>query len=728
MKKNKPLIPLPCDTSRAKSREWERVRACPVLDTGVRVTLILFFFFLPLTAQTPPVAKKIPKIDSLFGDIRVDNYFWLRNAADTEVINYLKAENEYAAEVMKPTEALQTKLYNEMRRRIKETDMSVPEKIDDYYYYTKTVQGKQYSIYCRKKGNLKAREEVLIDENKLAEGRSYFEVGAYRISPRHDLLAYAVDTTGAEEYTLYIKDLSADSLYRETIAAIDGYMQWANDNRTIFYVMYDAMQRPYRLYRHVLFAPDRKDDMLYQENDERFFLGIGKTRSRKFLLMNLESKTATEYYCLDADNPRDSFRVILSRVAEVEYYIEHNADKFYFLTNDHAKNFRLVEAPVLQPSRDHWRELIPASDSVYLEGFDCFRDHLTVYERHQGLPRLRVIDLRTGEFYHAEFPEPVYSFWPARNPDFNTDQLRINYMSLVTPLSVFDYDLNTRTRELKKRTEVTGYKPDLYQTERVFAVADDGTRIPMALVYKRGLKKNSQNPLVLDGYGAYGGSSDPYFSSNRLSLLDRGFVYALAQVRGGGEMGRTWYEQGKLLNKKNTFTDFIACAECLIRENYTAADRLVIEGGSAGGLLIGSVVNMRPDLFKAAIADVPFVDVLNTMLDPTIPLTVTEYEEWGNPNIREYYNDIKSYAPYENVKTQVYPSLLVTAGLYDPRVGYWEPAKWTAKLRAMKTDQNLLILKTNLTAGHTGVTGRFEYLKEIAFEYAFMFRVLGIQK
>ena len=692
------------------------------------VLVLLFFIFIPLTAQTPPVAKKIPKVDTLFGDMRVDNYFWLRDVANPEVIDYLKAENEYTAQVMKPTQAIQTKIYNEMRHRIKETDMSVPEKIDDYYYYTKTVKGKQYSIYCRKKGDLKAREEVLLDENKLARGRSYFEVAAFRISPRHDLLAYVVDTTGAEEYTLYIKDLAGDSLYHETIAAIEGNVQWANDNRTLYYITLNPAWRPFRLYRHILNAPDRKDDLLYQENDERFFLGIGKTRSRKFLLMNLGSKTATEYRYLDADLPQDSFRVILPRAADVEYYVEHNGDSFYFLTNDNAKNFRLVETPVLQPGRDHWQELIPASDTVYLESFDAFRDHLTVYERHQGLPRLRVIDLRTGESYHAEFPEPVYSFWPARNPDFNTNLLRINYMSLVTPLAVYDYDLDTRARALKKQTAVTGYKPDQYLTERVFATADDGARIPMALVYRRGLKKNGQNPLVLDGYGAYGGSSDPYFSSNRLSLLDRGFVYAMAQIRGGGEMGRTWYEQGKLLNKKNTFTDFIACAKHLIKENYTASGRLVIAGGSAGGLLIGSVVNLRPDLFQAAIADVPFVDVLNTMLDPTIPLTVTEYEEWGNPNIREYYDYIKSYAPYENVKAKNYPNLLVTASLNDPRVGFWEPAKWTAKLRAMKTDQNLLILKTNLAAGHGGVTGRFEYLKEIAFEYAFMFRVLGIKK
>jgi oligopeptidase B len=693
-----------------------------------RLLILLFIFCLPLLAQTPPVAKKIPKVDSLFGDMRVDNYFWLRNPEDTAVIDYLKAENAYTEAVMKPTEKMQAKLYNEMRSRIKESDMSVPEKIDDYFYYTKTVQGQQYAVYCRKKGDLKAPEEVLLDENMLAKGRSYFEIAVYRVSPRHDLLAYVVDTTGAEEYTLYIKDLTGDSLYHETIAAIEGNVQWANDDRTLFYITLDPAWRPYRLYRHVLDAPDRKDDLLYQEDDERFFLGIGKTRSRKFLLMNLESKTATEYHYLDADHPQDSFRVILPRAIDVEYYVEHNGDNFYFLTNDNAKNFRLVEAPVAQPDRARWRELIPASDTIYLEGFDAFRDHLTVYERHLGLPQLRVIDLRTGASYHAEFPEPVYAFWPARNPDFNTSQLRINYMSMVTPLSVYDYDLAARTRELKKQTEVIGYRPEKYQTERVFATAPDGARIPVALVFRKDLKKNGQNPLLLDGYGAYGGSSDPYFSSNRLSLLDRGFVYALAQIRGGGEMGRTWYEQGKLLNKKNTFTDFIACAEFLVQERYTSADRLCIEGGSAGGLLIGSVVNLNPGLFRAAIADVPFVDVLNTMLDPTIPLTVTEYEEWGNPNLREYYDYIKSYAPYENVKAQNYPNLLVTAGLNDPRVGFWEPAKWTAKLRALKTDQNLLILKTNLIAGHGGVTGRFEYLKEIAFEYAFLFRVLGITR
>jgi len=691
---------------------------------------LLFFVFIPLVAQTPtpPVAKKVSKTDTLFGVVRIDDYFWLRDIKNPEVVDYLKAENAYTEAVMKPAQGLQDKLYKEMRRRVKENDISVPERIDDYYYYTKTVKGKQYSVYCRKKGNLKAREEILLDENRLARGHVYFDVGAYRISPRHDLLAYSVDTMGNEEYTVYFKDLAGDSLYRETIAGVEANAQWANDDRTVFYMSLDSTQRPYRLYRHVLNGTGRADDLLYQEDDGRFFMDIGKTRSRKFLLMNLESKTTTEFRYLDTDVPQDSFRVILPRVPGVEYYVEHNGDRFYFLTNDNAKNFKLVAAPVGDPDRKGWRELIPASDSVYLEGFDAFKNYLVVYERIHGLQQLRVIDLTAGDFYHVDFSEPAYTVWPARNPDFNIDQLRFYYTSLVTPLSVFDFNLRTRVRELKKRTAVAGYRPRLYRTERLFAVAPDGSRVPIALVYKRGLKKNGRNPLLLDGYGAYGGSSDPYFSSNRLSLLDRGFVYALAQVRGGGEMGRTWYEQGKLLNKKNTFTDFIAGAECLIRENYTAADRLCIEGGSAGGLLIGAVLNLKPELFKAAVADVPFVDVLNTMLDPTIPLTVTEYEEWGDPHIKEYYDYINSYAPYENVQARSYPSLLITAGLNDTRVGYWEPVKWTAKLRSRKTDQNLLLLKVNLTAGHGGVTGRFEYLKEIAFEYAFMFRVLGIKK
>lgn len=691
-------------------------------------SIFLFLSVLPVFSQSPPVAKKIPKTDSLFNDVRVDNYFWLRDAENTEVIDYLKAENAYTEAVMKPTKELQKKLYQEMRRRIKEADMSVPEKIDDYYYYTKTVKNKQYSIYCRKKGSLKAREEILIDENMLARGHTYFEVGTYRVSPDHRLLAYAVDTSGAEVYTLYIKDLAGDSLYRETIRDIDNGIQWHNDNRTIYYVTMDQAWRPYRLFRHTLRLPGQADTLLYEEPDERFFLYVGKTRSQKYIIMVMGSKTSTENWFLDADDPGAELRILLPRRADIEYSIDHNGDNFYILTNDGAVNFRLTSTPVNDPRWDNLRDIIPGNDSIYLEGMDAFQNHLAVYERHQGLPCLRVIDIASGAWYYADFPEPVFAFWPTRNPEFNTEVLRFSYTSFITPMSVYDFNMKQKTRVLMKQNEVKGYDPARYATERVFARASDGTRIPIALVYRKDRLQDGSKPALLDGYGAYGGASDPYFSSSRLCLLDRGFLYALAQVRGGGEMGRTWYEQGKLLNKKNTFTDFIACAEHLINERYAARDQLCIEGGSAGGLLIGSVLNMRPDLFRAAIADVPFVDVLNTMLDPTIPLTITEYEEWGNPNVPQYYDYIKSYAPYENVEAKDYPNLLVTAGLNDPRVGFWEPAKWTAKLRAAKTDQNLLILKTNMVAGHGGVTGRYEYLKEIAFEYAFLLRVLGVGK
>lgn len=689
-------------------------------------TFILFFIVIPVFAQTPPVAKKLPKADSLFGDVRLDNYYWLRNAEDPEVINYLKAENAYTEAVMKPTEELQKKLYKEMRRRIKETDMSVPERMGDYYYYFKSKKGQQYEIFCRKQACRSAREEILLDENLLARGHAYFAIGVYRISPDHRLLAYTVDTSGAEIYDLTIKDLEGDSLYRETIRDIDNSIQWHNDSRTLYYVTMDPARRPYRLYRHTLAAPAQTDSLLYEETDERFFLDISKTRSQKYLIMTVASKTATECWFLDADDRQDELRRLLPRRPQVEYAVDHHGDFFYILTNDVAKNFRLVKTPVQEPRWDNLEEIIAGNDSICLEGMDAFQNFLVVYERYQGLPRLQVIDIVTKTTYYPNFPEPAFSFWPTRNPEFHTDYLRFYYTSLVTPISVYELDMKQNTLRLLKQNEVRHYEPARYATERIFVRGADHALIPVVLVYRRDRRQNSLGPVLLSAYGAYGNTNDPFFSSSRICLLDRGFLYALAQVRGGGEMGRTWYEQGKLLNKKNSFTDFIAVAEYLIQKQYTSSDQLCIEGGSAGGLLIGAVLNLRPDLFRAAIADVPFVDVLNTMLDPSIPLTVTEYEEWGNPNLREYYDYIKAYAPYENVMAKNYPNLLVTAGLNDPRVGFWEPAKWVAKLRALKTDQNLLLFKINMVAGHGGATGRYEYLKELAFEYAFLLRVLGV--
>lgn len=677
----------------------------------------------------PPIAKVIPKADTLNGDVRVDNYFWLREKSNPEVIEYLEAENEYTQAMTKHTEKFQERLYKELVSRIKETDLSVPERIDDYYYYSRTEEGKQYPIYCRKKGSLEAEEEILLDQNALAEGYDYFDIGAFEISTDHQLLTYSVDTTGSETFTLYVKDLNTGELLEDEIQNIYYFVEWANDNKTIFYTTLDETKRPYKLYRHILGTNQKDDRMIYHEEDEAFYVSLYKTRSREYLIMSSESQITTEIRYLPADLPEDNFKVIHPRQHEMEYYVAHHGDKFYIMTNDGAKNFRLMDVSVTDPSKKNWKVVIPHRDSVKIDGVDAFENHLVVYEREKGLKKIRITNLTNNQVYYVDFPEPVYTFWRSRNPEFNTNLLRFNYTSLVTPKSVFDYHMDDKTRELKKQYEVLGgYDPSLYKSERIFAKASDGTMIPISLVYREGMVKDGNNPLYLRGYGAYGISAEPGFSSNRLSLLERGFIYAIAHVRGGGEMGRYWYEDGKLLKKRNTFTDFIACAEHLIAEKYTSSDKLVIYGGSAGGLLVGAVTNMRPDLFKAVIADVPFVDALNTMLDPSIPLTVIEYEEWGNPNEEEYYDYMKSYSPYDNVEAKDYPHMLVTAGLNDPRVQYWEPAKWTAKLRALKTDKNILLLKTKMGEGHMGASGRYDYLKDIAFEYAFIFDLFGIEK
>ncbi len=677
----------------------------------------------------PPVAKKIPKADTLFGDVRVDNYYWLRDRNNPEVLDYLKAENEYALAVMKDTEGLQEKLYKEMLGRIKETDLSVPVKIDDYYYYTRTEEGKQYPIYCRKKGSLDAPEEVLLDQNKLAEGHDFCRLGVYKISPNHRFLAYSVDFAGSETYTLRIKDLQTGKLLADSIPNTYYSVEWANDNQTLFYTTLDETMRPFRLYRHRLGEQPQSDVLVFEEPDQAYYLSLAKTRSKAYLLINLNSMVTSEVWYLRANQPEGQFRVIHPRQHGMEYSVEHHGKYFFIVTNDNAKNFKVMRAPVNRPQKKYWKEFIPYDRKVKIDGVDAFKNHLVIYQRENGLKTIRIFNFANGENYRVKFPEDVYTYWAGDNPDYNTNLLRFTYTSFVTPRSVYDYNMDTRTWELKKQDEVLGgYNPDLYRSERVFATARDGTRVPISLVYRKGLKKDGKNPLYLYGYGAYGVSIDPSFSSSRLSLLDRGFVYAIAHVRGGGEMGRYWYEDGKLLKKKNTFYDFIDCAEYLIQQKFTSPEKLVISGGSAGGLLMGAVNNLRPDLFKVVLAHVPFVDVLNTMLDPTLPLTVIEYEEWGNPHQKEYYFYIKSYSPYDNVAAKKYPNMLVTAGLNDPRVSYWEPAKWVARLRDLKTDHNLLLLKTKMEAGHSGASGRYDYLKDLAFEYAFVFKCLGIKE
>ncbi len=674
-----------------------------------------------------PVAEKHPHIHSLDGDERLDNYFWLRDRQNPAVIAYLEAENAYTAVMMQHTEQLQATLYNEMLSRIQETDLSVPYRKDDYYYYTRTETGKAYPIHCRKQGNLDAPEEVLLDQNLLAEGHDYFSLGVFKVSPDHRLLAYSVDTTGAELYTLYFLDLTTSELSFESIPETYYSLAWGNDSQTVFYTKVDAAHRPFKLFRHQLSSPIADDVMVYHEPDDSYFLSISKTRSEAYLLISLSSKITTEVHYLDAFHPTDEFQLIRPRSVGVEYGVEHHLDRFYILTNDGAINFKLMQTPVASPGVENWQTIIPHRDDVLISDVSAFVDHLVIYEREAGLPKVRVRKLSTKEEHYITFPEPTYEVGEGANPEFNTHTLRFSYTSLVTPNSVFDYNLDTQLRELKKETPVLGgYDRTQYVSKRIQAQAPDGTPIPLSLVYKKGLEQNGANPLLLTGYGSYGVSYPDSFSSTRLSLLDRGVVLAIAHIRGGAEMGRKWYEDGKLLHKKNTFTDFIACAEHLIKEKWTSPEHLGISGGSAGGLLMGAVVNLRPDLFKAVVAQVPFVDVVTTILDPSLPLSVMEWEEWGNPNDKIYYDYMKSYSPYDNVEAKDYPALLITAGLNDPRVSYWEPAKWTAKLRDMKTDNNLLLLKTNLGAGHGGASGRYERLKEIAFEYAFFLAQWGL--
>lgn len=675
---------------------------------------------------SPPVAKTDPKVDIVHNEKRVDNYFWLREKSNREVIEYLEAENKYTEAMMQHTKDFQEQLYQELLGRIKETDLSVPEKMGDYYYYTRTEEGKQYPIYCRKKESLEAEEEILLDQNALAEGHEYLEIGVYKISPNHQLLAYSTDTTGGESYTLCIKDLDTGQLLADQIPNTYYSVEWANDNQTLFYTILDAAKRPYKLYRHQLGSDPTADTLIYHETDESFFLDVSKTRSRAYLLMELENINTSEVYYLEADQPTGDFKLISPRQPELEYSIEHHSDRFLIVTNADAVNFKLMRVSVDNPSRENWEEVIPHREAVKLDGVSAFQNYLVIAEREDGLQKIRVRNLITDAEHPVDFPEPVYTVRQGRNPEFSTNTFRFNYTSMITPMSVFDYEMDDRTRALKKQDEVLGgYDSSLYESERIFAEAADGTAIPISLVYKKGLVKNGGSPLLLYGYGSYGINSEPYFSSNRLSLLNRGFIYAIAHIRGGEEMGRTWYENGKLLHKRNTFTDFIACAEHLVAGKYSATDKLVIQGGSAGGLLMGAVTNMRPELFEIVIAKVPFVDVVNTMLDASIPLTVIEYDEWGNPNEKVFYDYIKSYSPYDNIEAKTYPHILVTAGLNDPRVHYWEPAKWTAKLRALKTEDNRLLLKTEMGAGHGGPSGRYDYLREIAFEYAFIFDLLG---
>ena len=674
-----------------------------------------------------PIAKLEPKELTIHGNTRTDNYYWLNQRENPEVIRYLEEENAYTKSMMAHTDSLQGKLYNEIVGRIKQTDMSVPYLENGYYYYTRYEEGKEYPIYCRKKGSLEALEETMLDVNKLAAGQRFCQVAGLEVSEDNKLLAYAMDTVSRRIYTIYVKNLETGELLPDMIGNTAGNLCWASDNKTLFYATKDESLRMEKIWRHELGGSTDQDALVYDEKDVTFETFVYKSKSRKYIIIGSNSTLTDEFRFLNSHDPTGEFTIFQPRQRDLKYEIAHYNDRFYIRTNYQAINFRLMETPVGATSMENWKEVIPHRRDVLLEEFDVFRGYLAIQERKNGMKTIRIFDGK-GLDYYLDFNEQAYTVTLGDNPEFETDIVRYNYTSLTTPMSVYDYNVRTRESKLLKRQEVLGgYNPDDYYTERFNAMAEDGTPVPMSIVYKKGVEKNGKNPLLLYGYGSYGYSTDPYFSSVRLSLLDRGFIYAIAHVRGGEEMGRQWYEDGKLMQKMNTFTDFIACAEFLVKENYTSPEHLYAMGGSAGGLLMGSVVNLRPDLFYGVVAAVPFVDVVTTMLDESIPLTTAEYDEWGNPNDSAYYFYMLSYSPYDNVRAANYPALLVTTGLHDSQVQYWEPAKWVAKMRAVKTDQNPLYLWTNMDYGHGGASGRFERYKETALEYAFMLDLENIK-
>jgi oligopeptidase B len=677
------------------------------------------------------MVKKIPTRLEKHGHTRVDDYYWLRQRESAEVISYLNIENERAAKEMAHTRDFEERLFEEIKGRFKQTDMSVPYKRDDYYYYTRYEQGKEYPIYARKRDSLDRPEEIMLDVNALAEGHEFFSVGGTAVSSGQDILAYAVDIEGRRIHTVHLKNLSTGEILPDVLPTVTENLAWANDNKTLFYGKQDETTlRQFQIYRHVVGTDPAMDQLVYQEDDETFVAYIFKTKSKKFLMIVSAQTISQEYRYLDADDPHGEFKIFLPREREHEYHIEHFHDRFIIRTNDHAKNFRLLSTPMEKPERKHWQEIIPHRDDVYLGDFELFKDYLVLEERTRGLTQIRIVPWSGGEEDHyLQFDEPAYRASLGANLEFDTVTLRFEYTSMKTPQSIYDYNMATRQKALLKREEIWGgFDPDHYMTERLFARANDGTEIPISILYRKGMERDGRSSLLLYGYGSYGLSIDAAFASPRLTLVDRGFIFAIAHIRGGQEMGRQWYEDGKLLKKKNTFEDFIACAEFLIREKFTSTEKLFAMGRSAGGLLVGAISNMRPDLFKGIVAEVPFVDVMTTMLDASIPLTTGEYDEWGDPNQKEYYEYMLSYSPYDNVERKAYPAMLITGGLHDSQVQYWEPAKWAAKLRELKTDDNRLLLKTNMDAGHGGASGRFRRHRETAFSYLFLLDLLGIRE
>jgi len=681
---------------------------------------------------TPPKAEKILKSLEMHGDVREDNYYWLNDKENAEVIDYLERENDYYDKITSHTKDFQKDLFEEMKARIKEDDASVPYFYNGYYYITRFETGKDYPVYTRKKGSLDAEEEIMFDVNTMAEGHSYYNLSGINVSPDNTLVAFGVDTVSRRKYTIYIKDLKTGALQETTIPLTTGGSTWANDNKTLFYTRKDEQTlRANQIYKHTLDSNSEDDTLIFTEDDETFGTYVYKTKSNKFLVIGCYSTLTSEYQILDANTPNGTFKIFQPRVRGLEYSISHYDDSFYIVTNkDGATNFKLMKTSEEKTTQENWVDVIPHRKDVLLEDVDIFKDYLVISERDNGLNKIKIQRWDNSDSYYLPFENETYTAYTSTNPEFDTNILRYGYNSMTTPSSTIDFNMATKEKTVMKENEVLGddFDKNNYESKRVWATAADGTKIPVSMVYRKGIKLDGTNPLLQYAYGSYGATIDPYFSTVRLSLLDRGFIYAIAHVRGGEYLGRQWYEDGKLLKKKNTFTDFIDVSKYLIAEGYTSKDHLYASGGSAGGLLMGAIVNMAPELYNGVIASVPFVDVVTTMLDDSIPLTTGEYDEWGNPNEAAYYAYMKSYSPYDNVTAQAYPNMLVTTGLHDSQVQYWEPAKWVAKLRELKTDDNILLLHTNMDAGHGGASGRFEVLKEVAMDYSFILDLEDIKE
>ncbi|MEC5395568.1 S9 family peptidase [Bergeyella sp. RCAD1439] len=708
----------------------------------MKSTIIASFFcsVTMMSAQhwpeiAPPVAEKKPYSRTIHGDTVEDPYYWLndyfkKGKDSSKVVDYLAAENRYLEAMMKDTEPLREELFREMKARIKEKDESVPVFKDGYYYYTRTEEGKQYYKYARKKGSLQAEEEILLDVDQMAEGKPYYSVGGFSVSPDNQKLIFGVDEVSRRQYKLFLKDLRTGKVTDLNISGTSGHATWANDNRTIFYTSNNPVTLlSEKIMRHVIGTDSSEDVVVYEEKDKTNYIGQYKSKNKNYIFIESSSTTSSEVWYLSADKPMEAFKVFQPRMKNVIYDVVALEDRFLIRTNKDALNFKVMETPLTKTGVGYWRDFVAHRETVLLEGVEAFKDFLIFRERENGLTQLVVMHRKTGRKELLAFDEPTYTVYPMDNPEYDTAKFRFGYTSMITPMSQYEQDLTTGRRVLLKQTEVLGgYRKEDYVTERLFATAKDGTRIPISLVYRKDFEKNGKRPLLLYAYGSYGNSMNASFNVHRLSLLDRGFAFAIAHIRGGQEMGRKWYEEGKMMKKINTFTDFIACGNYLVAQNYTSPEHLYAQGGSAGGLLMGAVANMAPELWKGMVAQVPFVDVVNTMLDETIPLTTNEYDEWGNPNDKAAYYYMKSYSPYENVERKPYPNLLITTGLHDSQVQYFEPAKWTARLRDMKQGNNVVLMKTDMAYGHGGASGRFDYLKDLALVYAFMLKLEGLNK